>query len=124
MMDERKDFTEFVAEYLHANGIETVTCGSMPAEPDRVATVYATGLRNRRDDDGSRFQVIVRSERDCDTAIGEAMLVLELLEDFSGLLTIDSPYVHRIEVDSGVGNIGKDGNNRLSYSVNFRAFYC
>lgn len=124
MTNEGKQFTEFVADYLMASGIGCATSGSMPPEPDRVTTVYATGLRNRQDDDGSRFQVICRSERNVDTALGDAMLVQDVLEDFSGLLAIDSPYVYRIITESGAANLGMDNNERLLYSVNFRAYFC
>lgn len=118
------ELTEYVAAYLRANGFPHATSGAMPPEPDRTATVYATGLRTRRDDEGSRFQVIVRSAKGADTALSDAMQIMELLEDFSGIMTVDSPYFSRIVTESGIAAMGEDDSRRLLYSMNFRAWYC
>ena len=118
------ELTEHIAAYLRANDFEGATSGLMPPEPDRMATVYATGVRARRDEDGSRFQVIVRGEPGNDTALGDAMRIIDLLEDFSGIMSPDSPYFTRIRLESGATSLGVDPADRLSYSINFRAFYC
>jgi len=118
------ELTEHIAQFLRDNDFEGATSGQMPPDPDRIATAYATGVRNPGDPDGSRFQVIVRSERDNDTAMGDALRVIELLDEFEGILTIDSPYFQRITVEGGAANLGADGNGRISYSINFRAWYC
>ena len=118
------ELTEHIAQFLRDNDFTGATNGIMPMEPDRIVTVYATGLLKPRDPDGSRFQVIVRSERDNDTALGDALRIIDLLDEFEGLLTIDSPYILRMAAESGAANLGADGNGRLSYSINFRAWYC
>lgn len=118
------ELTEHIAEYLRANGFEGATSGIMPHEPDRIATVYATGVRGRRDEDGSRFQIVVRGDPGNDTALGDAMRAIDLLEDFEGIMSTQSPYFLRIVLESGASDLGVDQNNRLSYSVNFRAWYC
>lgn len=117
------EMIEHIAAFIAANGIEA-TSGMMPTSPDRVATVYATGVRPRGDDDGSRFQVIVRSAVDMDTAIADAMMIADLLDDFSGITGIDSPYFARIQLESGATALGADENRRLLYSLNFRAWIC
>lgn len=117
------ELIEHIAKYLNGNGIET-TSGIMPAFPARIATVYATGVRPARDGDGSRFQVIVRSEADNDTALGDIMRIIDLLDDFSGITDLDSPYFARIQLESGAAALGADDNRRPSYSANFRAWVC
>ena len=118
------ELTEYLAQYLRDNDFDGATSGVMPQEPDRIATVYATGVRNSRDTDGSRFQVIVRGERDNDTALGDALKIIDLLEDFQGITAPDSPYFTRIALESGASSLGVDGNGRNSYSINFRCWYC
>lgn len=118
------ELTEHIAAYLRSNGFTEATSGYMPQEPSRIATVYATGVCPRRSEDGSRFQVVVRSEPERDTAIGDAMQIIDLLDGFEGITSIDSPYYQRIVLESGATALGADENRRLLYSVNFRAFEC
>lgn len=117
------ELIEHIAQYLNGNGINC-TSGLMPAAPARIATVYATGVRPARDGEGSRFQVIVRSEADSDTAIGDIMRIVDLLDDFSGITGLDSPYFARIQLESGAAALGADENRRPMYSANFRAWIC
>ena len=119
-----QEVTEHIAAYLRANGFEGAVSGSMPPAPDRVAAVYATGVRPRCDRDGSRFQVIVRGLPGTDTAIADAMAVSELLDDFEGITAPDSPYFIRIRLDAGAAAIGADERGRLRYSLNFTAWWC
>ena len=114
---------EHIAAYIGGHGIPA-TSGMMPIVPDRVATVYATGARPRGDDEGTRFQVVVRSLPERDTALSDAMMIAELLDDFCGITGIDSPYFAQIQLESGVTALGADENRRLMYSVNFRAWIC
>ena len=107
------ELIEHIAKYLNGNGIET-TSGIMPAFPARIATVYATGVRPARDGD----------EADNDTALGDIMRIIELLDDFSGITDLDSPYFARIQLESGAAALGADDNRRPSYSANFRAWVC
>lgn len=120
------NLTEHIAQYLRWNGFPTATSGIMAAEPDRTAAVYATGVKNPQDDDGSRFQIIVRSEKGVDTALDDIMTICDLLEGFSGIMSADAgaPYFLRIELDSGAANLGEDDNRRILYSANFNAWYC
>jgi hypothetical protein len=118
------ELTEHIAAFLRANGFPDATSGAMPPEPDRAVTVYATGVRARRDEEGSRFQIIVRSEKGIDTALADAMQIMELLDDFSGITAIDSPYFGRIVAESGIAAMGEDSSRRLLYSLNFRVWYC
>lgn len=117
------ELTEHIAVFLNGSGTPA-TSGMMPISPNRIATVYATGVRPRGDDEGSRFQVIVRSEPDSDTAIADAMRIADLLDDFSGITGIDSPYFARILLENGATALGADENGRLMYSLNFRAWIC
>lgn len=117
------ELTEHIAVFLNGNGIYAAS-GMLPTSPDRAAAVYATGVRPKGDDEGSRFQIIVRSEPETDTAVSDAMRIVELLDDFSGITGIDSPYFARIVLESGVTALGADENRRLLYSVNFRAWIC
>lgn len=118
------EMTEHIALYLRGYGFPQATSGEMPATPDRALTVYATGVRPRRDQDGSRFQILVRSEPGTDTALQDALYVADLLDDFEGMLTPDGPYFQRIELQSGAANLGLDANRRLTYSLNFIAYTC
>ena len=117
------ELIEHIAAFLIGNGIPAVS-GLMPTDPDRIAVVYATGVRPHGDDEGSRFQVIVRSEPDADTAIADSMRIADLLDDFSGITGIDSPYFARILLEGGAAALGADENRRLLYSLNFRAWIC
>lgn len=118
------ELIEYVAQYLRGYGFPAATAGNMPPTPDRNATVYATGLRNRRDEDGSRFQILVRGTPGTDDALPDAMLIADLLDDFQGILTVECPYIQRIELTSGVASIGADASNRVTYSLNFIAYIC
>lgn len=120
------NLTETIAEYLRSNGFPSATSGVMAAKPDRTAAVFATGVKSKRDEDGSRFQIIARSEPGQDTALGDIMAICELLDDFSGIMSADedTPFFARIEIDSGAANLGEDDNKRILYSANFRAWYC
>ena len=117
------ELIDHIAEYLNGNGFTAVS-GAMPIAPDRIAAVYATGVRPRGDDEGARFQVMVRSEADRDTAMADALAIADLLDDFSGMTGIDSPYFARIVLGSGVAALGADDNRRALYSANFRAWIC
>lgn len=116
------ELIDHVAVYI--SSLLPATSGIMPPDPDRCATVYATGVRSRRDEEGSRFQIIVRSEKEMDTALADAMDIIDLLDDFSGILTINSPYISRIALESGAASLGADENRRTLYSINFRAWVC
>lgn len=118
------ELTEHIALYLRANGYGHATAAGMPHEPDRVQTVYGTGVRPRRDADGSRFQIICRSSRGVDDALTDAMDIAALLDDFEGITSVDSPYFTRIRLDSGASALGKDDCERYSYSMNFTAWQC
>ena len=52
------------------------------------------------------------------------MIIADMLDEFSGVLNIDSPYFARISMESGVAALGADENRRLMYSINFRAWTC
>ena len=116
--------TEYIARYLRGNGFDGCTSGIMPDEPDRIITVYATGLRPNRDEDGSRFQIVARGSPCSEEALADCLRAADLLDDFEGILTIDSPYIARIVLESGAASIGADEKRRLMYSANFRAWVC
>lgn len=118
------ELTEHIANFLRTNGFAGATSGVMPHEPDRITAVFATGVKKRQDSEGSRFQIIVRSEPDNDTALSDAMRIEELLDDFSGITSIESPYFSRIVSESGVSKFDVDEKRRVLYSLNFRAWYC
>ena len=117
------ELTELVARFLRGNGFYACS-GFLPQSPDKAAAVFATGLRPRGDDEGSRFQIIVRSEPTGDTALADAMRIADMLDDFNGILAIDSPYFQRVTLETGVAALGADENGRTSYSLNFRAWIC
>lgn len=117
------ELTELVAAYLKGNGIYACS-GFMPQYPDMCAAVYATGVRLHGDDEGSRFQIVVRGNPEADTALAVAMSIADMLDEFNGILAIDSPFFQRIALESGVASIGADENGRVSYSINFRAWMC
>lgn len=119
------EFTHYLAQFLRDNGFANATAGTMPPTPDRIATVYATGLMPKRSDDGSRFQIIVRGSPGKDDALTDAMTLLDLLDEFEGWLVNDCPIdVQRIVAESGASDIGEDSNGRRRYSLNFRVWYC
>ena len=43
------ELIDHIAEYLNGNGFTAVS-GAMPIAPDRIAAVYAIGVRPRGDD--------------------------------------------------------------------------
>lgn len=117
------ELTEHLARFLCDQGY-SATSAIMPPLPDDAVTVYATGVRPKGDDEGSRFQVVVRGLPDKDTALRAAIEIADLLDDFSGITSIDSPYFARIMLESGVAALGVDDNGRTMYSANFRAWTC
>ena len=118
------ELTEHIAAFLRANGYSHACGGVLPQSPDRAQAVVATGVRPRSDGEGSRFQVVVRGTPQSEDALADAMDIADLLDDFSGITSPDSPWFARIQLESGAANLGADENRRLMYSLNFRAWYC
>lgn len=117
------ELIEYIALYLCDQGY-SATSALMPPLPDEAVAVYATGVRPKGDDEGSRFQIVVRGLPDKDTALRTAMEIVDILDDFSGITSIDSPYFARVMLESGVASLGVDDNGRAMYSANFRAWIC
>lgn len=118
------ELTGHIADYLRTNGFPNACGGILPQQPDRAQAVIATGVRPRRDEDGSRFQVLLRGSPQSEDALEDAMNIIDLLDDFSGITSPDSPWFGRIRLEGGANNLGADENRRLLYSLNFRAWYC
>jgi len=115
--------TEHIAAYLESQGFPCALCAPLPDTPDRALSVLASALRPGGDPEGSRFQITVRSQRNMDTALPDSMGIIELLHNFTGRLTPDSPHVQRIRLESGAASLGEDASGRASYSMNFRAWH-
>lgn len=118
------ELIEYIAAYLRGYGFPHAAAGQLPAAPDRNAAVFATGLRARQDIEGSRFQILVRSSPGNNDGLNDAMYIADLLDDYQGCLSPDSPYIQRIELTNGVASIGSDESGRTTYSLNFVAFVC
>lgn len=118
------ELTGHIAAYLRANGFPNACGGLLPQTPDRAEAVVATGVRPRSDEDGSRFQVLLRGSPQSEDALADAMNIIDLLDDFSGITSPDSPWFARIQLEGGANYLGADENRRLLYSLNFRAWYC
>lgn len=118
------EIVAYFAEYLAAYcGVPDVSTGIMPPDPDTFVTVYASDVRPKNDDDGSRIQVIVRGDSDSNNGIIIATRIAEMMDDFSGIFTVDSPYVIRVVLDNGVASLGTDERGRMLYSINFHVYY-
>jgi hypothetical protein len=109
-------------DFLEANGFPCVVSSALPHLPDRALAVSASDLRPAGDTQGSRFQIVVRGQRNMDTALPDSMAVIELLHGFYGQLTPEAPHVQRITLESGAANLGEDDCGRSAYSMNFRAW--
>lgn len=99
--------------------------GYLPEEPIKAICVYANDLRAPGDSDGTRVQIVVRSDMDGAWALAQSMQVMSELDDARDLIFVpDGSYISRVETEKGFQFNGMAGNNTQFYTANFRVYYC
>ena len=99
--------------------------GYLPEEPVKAVCVYANDLRAPGDSDGTRVQIVVRSDMDGAWALAQSMQIMSELDDARDLIFVpDGSYILRVETETGFQFTGMAGNNTQFYAANFRVYYC
>ncbi len=99
--------------------------GYLPEEPVKAVCVYANDLRAPGDSDGTRVQIVVRSDMDGAWALAQSMQIMSELDDARDLIFVpDGSYILRVETEKGFQFTGMAGNNTQFYAANFRVYYC
>lgn len=117
------NLTEQIALFLQENGFCAFSA-ALPSTPDRAVAVVASDLRPDADAEGSRFQLLVRSERDCDTAVEDCCGLICLLLSCPFALSAEGGLILRSSLESGTAFLGLDENRRARYSLNLRVWHC
>ena len=99
--------------------------GYLPEEPVKAICVSANDLRAPGDSDGTRVQIVVRSDMDGAWALAQSMQIMSELDDARDLIFVpDGSYILRVETEKGFQFTGMAGNNTQFYAANFRVYYC
>lgn len=117
------NLTEQIALFLQENDFNAFS-GALPGTPDRAVAVVASDLRPDADAEGSRFQLIVRSERDSDSAVEDCCRLICLLLKCPLALSAEGGLILRSSLESGTAFLGLDENRRVRYSLNLRVWHC
>lgn len=102
----------------------SVFWGYLPETPTKAICVYADDLRCPGDDEGTKLQVIIRSDLDGGWALEKAIAIMSILDDMRDLIFVqDGAYITRISAEKGFEFNGMS-NNAQFYSANFQVYYC
>lgn len=115
--------TEQIALFLTENGFPAFSA-ALPSLPDRAVAVLASDLRPEADAEGSRFELLVRSERDKDSALEDCCKLISLLLNCPLALSVGGSLILRAELENGGAFLGLDEHRRARYSLNFRVWHC
>ena len=125
---------EELARYIAARlGLPFEDCGAeagvffgcMPDTPAKAVCVYAGGLRPAGDADGSRVQVVIRSDADGGWPLRQAVALTALLDEARDLIFApEGHYVNRVVTERGFEFTGTAANNTQFYAADFRIYYC
>lgn len=103
----------------------SVFFGALPDAPARAVCVYASDLRPAGDDDGSRVQVILRSNGDSGWPAALSARVMALLDEARDVAFVpDGCYVNRVETERGFEFTGTAANGAQFYAARFRIYTC
>ena len=99
--------------------------GCLPDAPAKAVCVYASDLRPCGDGDGSRVQVVIRSDGDGGWPLDAAVKLMALLDEARNVCFVPGgSYVHRVETERGFEYGGMAGNDCQYYAAEFRIYYC
>ena len=99
--------------------------GYLPEAPARAVCVYAGELRPEGDADGTRVQIVVRSDADGAWPLKTALTIVRLLNDRRDVLFVpDGAYISRVETERGFEFAGMSDGNRQLYEGYFRVYDC
>ena len=125
---------EQLARYLAAKlGLPFEDCGaeasvffgSLPDAPAKAVCVYASDLRCAGDEDGSRVQVIVRSDSDGGWPVELAARLMALLDEARDVAFVpEGCYVNRVDTERGFEFTGTAANGAQFYAARFRIYTC
>lgn len=99
--------------------------GYMPDKPAKAICVYANDLRTPGDSDGTRVQIIIRSDMDGAWPLEKAVQIMRLLDGRRDLtFTLDGDYIIRVEAEKGFEFSGLAAGNTQMYAANFVIYTC
>jgi len=128
-------FYDELASKLDADGVgvfdvatnRNIFAGVLPATPDKAVAILGlpganlTAARDVADLNFPRFQVVTR-DKDFEVA---ADLLVKVRTSLHGLIGVDltSWHIMRCHAEQDGSPIGKDGEGRFEFSINFTAEY-
>lgn len=99
--------------------------GYMPDKPAKAICVYANDLRTPGDSEGTRVQIIIRSDMDGAWPLEKAVQIMRLLDGRRDLtFTADGDYIIRVEAEKGFEFSGLAAGNTQMYAANFVVYAC
>ena len=99
--------------------------GYMQDFPVKAVGVYANGLRAPGDPEGTRVQVIIRSDQDGGWPLDMAARITELLDEQRDLLFVPGgDYVSRVATERGFEFSGIADNGTQLYAADFTIYHC
>ena len=99
--------------------------GCLPDAPKKAVCVYAGGLRPAGDYEGTRVQVVIRSDSDGGWPLRQAARLTALLDEARDLIFVpDGLYVDRVEAERGFEFTGTAGEGAQYYAAGFRIYCC
>ncbi len=103
----------------------SVFFGCLPDAPAKAVCVYASDLRPAGDDDGSRVQVVIRSDSDGGWPLDLAVRLMALLDEARDVCFVPGGhYVNRVETERGFEYGGSAQNDAQFYAASFRIYCC
>ena len=118
-----KDIAEYLEDLGHGTVGTDIFVGWMPDSPDNCIVVTATGGQPPEmcvELESPGFQVRVRNTSSS-AGWTAANNILDDLHDLTNT-TIESRMYHYIKAQQSVNRLGKDGQDRSLFSINFIAF--
>lgn len=110
---------------LEGNDEGSIFWGAMPALPVKAICVCGSDMRQRRDSDGARVMIYIRSDEDGSWPIEKSMQIADMLDGLNNILLVENgDYVVRVTVENGPSFVGLISNATQAYSINLRVHYC
>lgn len=123
---------EQLARYIAAElGLEfegtsegSVFFGYIPQRPVKAICFLANDLKPPKDDEGTRVQIYIRSDKDGAYPLNIGIDIMRLLDDRTDVLFIEGGnYISRIKTERGLRAEVVD-DDMQGYSINFCVYYC
>ena len=103
----------------------SVFSGWLPESPARAVCVCAAGLRPSGDADGTRVQVVIRSDGDSGWPLDTAVALTALLDEARDVAFVpEGHYVTRVTLERAFEFNGADDRGNQFHAAEFRVYNC